>query len=164
VDLVVLSLSYPPEPQLAARLASGIRTILLNCARPVLAVPGPVSRLERALLAYDGSLRADEALFVATYLAGQWKMPLVVVTVENERTQLGARARVREYLEQHGIQATFVQMQGEVAGAILETARVHECDWIIMGSYGPHPLVEALFGSTVDQVLHSSRLPTLICR
>jgi nucleotide-binding universal stress UspA family protein len=164
VDLIVLSLSYPPEPQLASKLASGFRTLLYNCARPVLAVPGPVSRLERALLAYDSSPKADEALFVATYLAGQWNMPLVVVTVENERAKPGALGRAQEYLGSHEVEATLVQKQGSAAEEILKTAQEHESDLIIMGSYGPHPLLEAVRDSTVNPVLRASRWPVLICR
>ena len=164
VDLIVLSLAYPPEPQLTARLASGFRTILHNCARPVLAVPGPVSRLERALLAYDGSPKADEALFVATYLADRWNMSLVVVTVESERTKPDVMGRASSYLETHGVQATYTQKRGPVAGAILQTAEEHESDLILMGSYGPHPLLEAVRDSTVNHVLRASRRPILICR
>ena len=164
VDLIVLSLAYPPEPQLTARLASGFRTILHNCARPVLAVPGPVSRLERALLAYDGSPKADEALFVATYLAGRWNMSLVVVTVESERTKPETIGRAQSYLETHGVQATYIQERWPVAEAILQTAEEHESDLILMGSYGPHPLLEAMRDSTVNHVLRASRRPMLICR
>ena len=88
-DLVVVSLTYPPAPQLLARLGSGFRTLMRRCARPVLAVPTLIdssvpfndenSRFSRALLAYDGSPKSQEALFVATYLAGRWRIPLVVV-------------------------------------------------------------------------------------
>jgi len=164
VDLIVLSLAYPPEPQLTARLASGFRTILHNCARPVLAVPGPVSQLERALLAYDGSPKADEALFVATYLVDRWNMSLVVVTVASERTKPEVMGRASSYLETHGVQATYTQKRGLVAEAILQTAEEHESDLILMGSYGPHPLLEAVRDSTVNHVLRASRRPMLICR
>ncbi len=164
VDLIVLSLAYPPEPQLAARLASGFRTILYNCARPVLAVPEPVSRLERALLAYDGSPKADEALFVATYLAGQWDLSLVVVTVESERIKSETMGRAQSYLETHGVQAKYIQARGPVAQAILRTADKDGSDLILMGSYGPHPLLEAVRDSTVNHVLRASRRPMLICR
>ena len=37
-----------------------------------------MSPLNRALLAYDGSPKAREALFVATYLAGRWQISLPV--------------------------------------------------------------------------------------
>ncbi len=164
VDLIVLSLSYPPSPQPLAKLSSGLRTILRQCARPVLAVPGPASRLARALLAYDGSPRADEALFVAMYLAGQWHMPLVVLTVETDRTKLEAQQRAREYLAERGVEAMLAHQRAPVAEAILAAAEEYQCDWIIMGSYGPNPLVEIVRGSVVDEVLRGSRKPVLICR
>lgn len=162
VDLIVLSLSYPPAPQPMARLASGFRTILRNCARPVLAVPGPASMPSRALLAYDGSPRADEALFVAAYLAGQWEVSLTVVTVEDGRAKTEALARAQDYLEAHDVRATYEIKSGPAAEAILRAA--DECDWIIMGSYGPNPLVEMVKGSAVNAVLRTSKKPMLICR
>jgi len=62
------------------------------------------------LLAYDGSSKAQEGLFVATYLAGRWGIPLVVVTVEDN----GIRAPeilkdAKDYLQSHKILATYVE-------------------------------------------------------
>lgn len=164
-DLVVLSLNYPPAPQLLARLSSGFSTLLQRCPRPVLAVPGVVSAFQQTLLAYDGSPKADEALFVATYLAGRWQIPLTVITVlESGRVTSQVLARAQAYLEKHGVYPALVEAQGETAAAILRTARERQCDLILMGSYGHSPLVEAMLGSTVDRVLRESRTPILICR
>lgn len=164
-DLVIVNLAHPPAPQPVARLSSGFRTLIQRCARPVLAVPRASSHLDRALLAYDGSSKADEALFVATYLSGQWDIALVVVTViETSRTTSETLARAQEYLETHGVEATFVKEGGSVAEAILKTAVEHESDLIIMGGYGFSPVLEVALGSAVDQVLRTSRQPMLICR
>jgi hypothetical protein len=78
-DLIVTKISYPPPSQPLARLDSGFRDLILRCPRPVLAVPQNVTPLSHALLAYDGSPKAQEALFVAAYLAGRWKISLVVL-------------------------------------------------------------------------------------
>jgi nucleotide-binding universal stress UspA family protein len=165
IDLVVFSLSYPPAPQPIARLGSGLSTLLRRCPRPVLAVPDFLSHLGRALLAYDGSRKADEALFVATYLSGQWDIPLVVVAVmETGRTTWDTLARAQEYLETHGVQAELVKESGPVAEAILKMADEHESDLVIMGGYGHGPVLEVVLGSSVDQVLRASRRPMLICR
>ena len=173
-DLVVLSLSYPPAPRPIARLGSGLSTLLRRCPRPVLTAPGSLrtepqdeasSNLGRALLAYDGSPKADEALFVATYLSGKWNIPLVVVTViEPGRTTSDTLARAQKYLKTHGVQAAFVKESGPVAEAILKTADQHESDLIIMGGYGHGPVLEVVLGSAVDQILRASRRPMLICR
>ena len=166
-DLVVLGLAHPPAAQPLARLSSKFSALIRRCPRPVLVVPGDAAPLNRALLAYDGSPKADEALFVAARL-GQpdyWNIPLTVVTVtEADRITLETLARAQKHLAAHKMQATFVRESGPVAEAILKTAAAHQSDLIIMGSYGFSPVLEIALGSTVDQVLRRSRQPVLICR
>jgi nucleotide-binding universal stress UspA family protein len=148
-----------------ARLGSGMSAVIRRCSRPILAVPVSESRLGRALLAYDGSAKAEEALFVATYVAGCWQIPLVVVTVVEGSQALAQRQeRARDYLAEHGVRATYERQDGPVAEAILKTADEHGSDLIIMGGYGRGPVAEVVLGSTVDQVLRASRRPLLICR
>ena len=164
-DLVVVNLAYPPPPQLLARMSSGFRAMIQRCSRPVLAAPGISSPLDRLLLAYDGSPKAEEALFVATYLAGRWDVPLVVLTVAQEGGAAPkALERARQYLEEHGVQASYVRESGLVAGAVLGTARDHRSELVLMGGYGFRPGLEVVLGGTVDQVLRESRKPVLICR
>ncbi len=165
-DLVVLNLAYPPSSQWLARLGSGFRTIIRKCARPVLAVPGQASPLESALLAYDGSLKSKEALFVATYMAEMWKIPLTVLTAaEADHTTPETQNHAKAYLELHEVQAAFINVEaGSVPEAILKTADERESDLIIMGGYRAHPVVEAMLGSSVDQVLRESKKPMLICQ
>jgi len=164
-DLVVVALARPPAPQPLARLSSDFGALIRRCPRPVLAVPGAKSEFRRALLAYDGSPKAQEALYVATYLSSRWNIPLTVVTVlEGDRVVPETSVYARHYLEEHDVQATFLQENGSVAEAILKTAVERETDLIIMGGYGFSPVLEIAFGSTVDQVLREFRKPVLICR
>ena len=79
--LVVVSLAHPPAPRPVERLSSGFRTLVRRCPRPILAVPGNVSSMRRVLLAYDGSAKAREALFLAAYAACRWGTELLGVTV-----------------------------------------------------------------------------------
>jgi nucleotide-binding universal stress UspA family protein len=72
--------------------------------------------------------------------------------------------RAQSYPETHGVQATYIQKRWLVAEAILKTAEEHDSDLILTGSYGPHPLLEAMRDSVVNQVLRASRRPVLICR
>ena len=164
-DLVVVNLAYPPAPQPVAKLSSGFRTLIRRCPRPVLAVPTTFSPLSRALLAYDSSPKAEEALFIATYLAGRWQISLVVISVsENGLLASNALAHAQEYLETHDVQAAYMQEQGPITEAILNTVEAQACNLILMGGYGRSPVVEVVLGSTVDQVLRESRQPMLICR
>ncbi len=164
-DLVILSLNFPPSAQPGSRLSSGLSTILRRCPRPVLAVPGTPSELAYPLLAYDGSRKADEALYLSAYLASRWRLPLVVVTVlEYGRTTLASLEYAEKYLHAKGISAQFIQAQGPVAGTILQTAAEYGCDLIIMGGYGFNPVMEIVLGSAVDEVLRTTKHPVLICR
>lgn len=164
-DLVVLNLAFPPTSRLLARLGHGFRNIIRKSARPVLAVPGPATALERILLAFDGGPKAREALFVATYMAEAWKSTLAVVTVAQPGMPAEAPDYVRRYLEMHEVQETLIEREAEPeAEAILRTARELDSQLILMGGYGASPVVEAVVGSSVDQVLRESQVPMLICR
>lgn len=164
-DLVIFSLNYPPGPRPVARLSSGVSAMIRRCPRPVLAAPNVSPRLERALLAYDGSPKSQEALFVATYLSVRWRIPLTIVTViEEGRTTADTLAEAQDYLQKRGGQAVFVQDSGSVAEVIMQAASAHQSDLIIMGGYGFNPVMEIVLGSAVDEVLRTSRRPVLICR
>jgi nucleotide-binding universal stress UspA family protein len=164
-DLVVVKLSHPPGTGPIEKLESGFRRLIQRCSRPLLAVPGAVSPMRHALVAYDGSLKSDEGLFVATYLAVRWRMQLTVLTVvEANRATRETLADAQEYLQEHEVDADYVEETGPVAEALLSTAGQRGCDFIIMGGYGFSPMLEVVLGSTVDQVLRASPLPTLICR
>jgi nucleotide-binding universal stress UspA family protein len=164
-DLVITNLVYPPGSQPIDRLESGFHDMVQKCPRPIIATPQNVSNLSRGLLSYDGSPKAEEALFIAAYLSGQWKISLVVISVnENNQLAINSLTRADKYLRAHRITATLVRKSEPVAEAILQTSEEHKCDFIIMGGYGYSPLLEVILGSTVNQVLQESHIPMLICR
>jgi nucleotide-binding universal stress UspA family protein len=165
-DLVVLHLAHPPGSQPLARLSSGFGAVVRRSARPVLAVPGPASALQRVLLAYDRSPKAEEAMFVAAYLAELWKSHLTVVTVlETGHATSDTLAHAREYLEWHEVSADYVLKDGgQIAPTILQMAEERGSELIIIGGYTASPMREVMLGSAVDEVLRRSRWPVLICR
>lgn len=164
-DLVIVSLNYPPGTQPLERITSGFRTLVRRCPRPILAVPGTVSPLNRPLLAFDGSPKSMEALYLAAYAVGKWDLPLVVVTSQEVGvTDPAVLAKAQTYLDEQKIAATFIQKQGAASTAILDTAEAQGCDFILMGGYGLNPMLEVILGSTVDRVLQESAVPILICR
>jgi nucleotide-binding universal stress UspA family protein len=168
-DLIVVSLSYPPGDEPIKRLRSGFRTLVQRCPRPILAVPNgsstPATPPRRALLPYDGSPKAEEALFIATYLALRWKLALTVVTViEDGQTTSATLDRARSYLEEHAVQADYLIEHGSAADAIINTAESRASDVILIGGYAFNPLIEIVLGSVVDEVLRVSRRPVLICQ
>lgn len=163
-DLVVVSLSHPPGSQPVERLGSQFSQLLRRCPRPVLAVPRNSAVLDRALLAYDGSPKANEALFVAAYLAEQWRVSLTVVIALGKKVTRKMAEQVGSYLNGREVQAQFVVKKAPPAALILQTAQEQDCGLILMGGYGLNPLAEIVVGSTVDELLRSRGRPVLICR
>jgi nucleotide-binding universal stress UspA family protein len=170
VDLVALNLAHPPSAARLARLSSGLRTVIRRCSRPILAIPGKTkykpSKITRALLAYGGNLKAEEALFVATYISSTWALHLDVLIIGDPRAReiLALQERAYNYLKEHSVEATFVKASGHIDEQIIHIAQQRQSDMIIMGGYESHPIVEVFMGSSVDGVLRKTRKPVLICR
>jgi nucleotide-binding universal stress UspA family protein len=164
-DLVVINLDYPPSTQPLTTLHHGFRNLIQRCPRPILAVTKKAVPFLRALLAYDSSPKAREALFVAAYLSGWWNIPLVVISVvESERANEDVLDKARRYIENHNLQATFTQQTGSNDQAILDAVREYGCDLLLMGGYGHGPFLDIVLGSTVNRVLNEIEIPVLICR
>jgi nucleotide-binding universal stress UspA family protein/uncharacterized ParB-like nuclease family protein len=164
-DLVVVNLMHPPSAKPLQRLGSGFNTLIQRSPRPVLVLPGGRgSNMKQALLAYDGSPKASEALFVAAYLGARWQTKLTVVTVETKYTSAEAVEAARAYLAEYDVTAEFVLRKGDIGAAVLETAVACNADLLIMGGFGFRPVPHLVLGSTVDQMLHECKRPMLICR
>jgi nucleotide-binding universal stress UspA family protein len=164
VDLVIFRLYYPPPTQPLERLRSGARLLIQRSHSPILAVPDAPFKLDSALLAYGPGRKANEALYVAAYLAGRWNIPVTVLFSE---TANGVKARGRDgspapfehvthYLQSTGVNFRNVHEPGDaarnLARAVLLNAQENNNDLIIMGGYESGPLIETLFGSPVDYV------------
>jgi nucleotide-binding universal stress UspA family protein len=163
-DLVIAGLNHPPGRRPLARLSSGFNSLVQRCPRPILALPGKASPMDNGLLAYDGSPKADEALYVAAYLALRWRTRLTVITVETAYTAAAASDKARDYLAGYGIAADYVLRQGEIGEAILATAVDYGANLIIMGGFGFRPTLQLALGSAVDETLRQFQQPILICR
>lgn len=164
-DVVVLPLSHPPHPRAFARINSGIGVLVRRSPRPLLLVPGMATQMRHGLVAYDGSPKAQEALFVATHLAMRWKIGLSVVSVAAAgRSTNESLGTAYEYTRRHGVAAECIRATGPVAAALLRTAAEEKADHLILGGYGHAPVLEVVLGSAVDEVLRKTSLPVLICR
>ncbi len=164
-DLVILNLAHPPASQVLARLNSGFRTILRTSARPVLAVPGVISPADCILLAFDGSEKAREGLFVSAFLAGKYRSRLTVVSVANHGRNACKRLKQAEgYLEERRVRADYIEGRGPVGEEILRIAENERCNLIVMGGYGYKPMLEVVLGSAVDYVLQQTQIPVMVCQ
>jgi nucleotide-binding universal stress UspA family protein len=120
--------------------------------------------LDHAVLAFDGSPKSKEALFVATYLAEQWKTELTIFTgLGDGSPDNSVQEFAQNYLEFNEIEARFITERYSPE-TFKHTAEEINADLIIMGGYSGSILREMTIGSSVNYMLRESQLPILICR
>ena len=165
-DLVIVNGTRPPDNQPLARVSAELKQLVQQCPRPIVIRPdGTQSDNSRALLAYDGSPKADEALFIATYLTVRWPKSLTVVTVETAYTSEAALEKARRYLEQHGVtDVNYVLRQGSIAEMVLETAVTNRSNLLFMGGFSFRSLRQLTLGSSAERILREFPHPMWICR
>jgi len=164
-DLVVMNLTYPPESSMFARLSSGIRNLVQRCPRPILFTPQVSKSMQHALLAYDGSLKAQEALFIGAYLAGRWKIPLEVISIGDKNITKDVQSDARKYLEDHDVRAGYIVCdENNHVELILKYVDQLNIDLLLLGGYSRNPILEVIQGGDVDQILRQTNIPVLICR
>ncbi len=165
-DMVVIN-QRREHGRLAERpLGTIFQVVAEQSARPILAVPGTAVRVpQRALLAFDGSPKAREALFVFRHVLSCWGVEGSVITVGNGSDDQATLQSALDYIAEAG--RTEVRgrlVQGEPHRALLQAMQQDEADLLLMGGYGYQPLLKAFLGSTVDRVLREAWFPVLICR
>jgi nucleotide-binding universal stress UspA family protein len=116
-------------------------------------------------LAFDGSPKAREALYIATYLAENWDVVLNVLSITDEGVITGETLKEAErYIIEHDQEAIYQSAIGSVAETVLAAADDLGSELIIMGGYGVNPIVEVVKNTTVDRILNETHRPVLICQ
>ena len=161
-DMVICNVAYPERPDAPAVLAHNIRPLLRRSPRPLLALPGVTSDLQRPLLAYDGGFRAKSALFATVYMALRWDLhPVVVSVAEGGRASIPL-VEARQMFERYGVVADYVEEDGPVADALLRVADERDRDVLLMGSHTWSRWLESMFGGLLEEILTRAGRPVLI--
>lgn len=146
---------------------------------------------ERILVATDGSELSEQAVASAIGLAALTGAELIVIKVvhryptsyfegslllnqmEVQRLQEQADGEaqrvvdaVRDRAQAQGVRSTqaLVMTSEFVSEAIIEAARIHQCDLIVMASHGRRGIKRLLMGSETLHVLTHSHTPVLVLR
>lgn len=166
VDFVIVNNTRPPEQPPFPRISLDLKLIIQKCPRPIQIRPdGTQSDHSHALLAYDGSPKANEALFIATYLTARWPKSLTVVTVQTAHTSRAAIEKAQHYLTRHGLtDVNYLYLKGPIAETVLETAKKLDINLLFMGGFSFRPIRHLTLGSTAERILREFRYPMWVCR
>lgn len=164
VDLVVMGRQGLSARWSGPLFGSTFEAVARHSPVPVLATCSEARPLHRILIAYDGSDRAKDALNIALHLSKEKDRALIIVTVDDGKAgRAAANLEAAVLAKEQGIDAKRTLVKGHVAEQILNAAQEENCDLIIMGAYGHSRFVSTLLGSTVDDVLHHTTIPVMVC-
>jgi len=143
--------------------------MLFAAGRPVLLpVPDakPVERIEKIVVAWDGSPFAARALGYALGLfEGVKEADVVVVTGEKDLSGMVPAARIAAHIERRGAKARIVELQCDEDG-VSSTIDTHAgkagADLIVMGAFGRSRLREFVLGGVTRDLTRFSSRPLLL--
>ncbi len=136
--------------------------MLKDSPRPVIVVPRSPKDGEAAIVAYDGSLHATQALyaFEATGLARS--RTVHVVSVDPIRSEAARHVnRAVEFLRNHDVKAFEVPVESSEnpVEVILREVRRRDTGLLVMGSCGQSTIREFSVGSVTRSILEKSPVP-----
>ena len=138
-----------------------------------------MSKLEKILLATDGSAASESASWQAIDLAAQLDASLLVISVlasaarpaetsgaaPDSRDSLTSRAQaIVGRARAAGVNATFLVWDGEPGDAIVAAADSEKADLIVVGSHGRSGVSRFLIGSVSDYVVRHAHCPVMVVR
>ncbi|MBN1399844.1 MAG: DUF4032 domain-containing protein [Anaerolineae bacterium] len=164
-DLVVINQRRIHGQWAERPLGTIFQNVAAQAARPILAVPGTRSTpLKRAVLAYDGSPKAREALFVFRHVLTQWGVEGLILSVESSESDREMLDAAWQYVQADGVTVRTRYETGAPVDVILKVMGEEDANLLLMGGSGHQPLLRAFLGSSVDGVLRVAWFPMLICR
>ena len=165
VDLIVMGRHGAGGRWRGPLLGSTFEAVARHAPVPVLATVSDPRPLNTLLVAYDGSDQARRALEIALQLVKRGDRRLTILTVDDGKDDRAASSFEAAVLaKEQGVDAKRLLVKGHAAEEILKAAQEENADLILIGAYGRSRFLAALFGSTVDDVVHNAAIPVMVCR
>lgn len=122
-------------------------------------------RLDRIVVAYDGSAYADNALKDAALLAGKQHSEVLIVHIEPpncvEGDVAGNLAKASLALASNGVHSRGIHRFGSVGEMLRAVCREENVDLLMMGAYGRGRQDRETLGSTAEQLLREVTCPVI---
>lgn len=144
---------------------------LLRLTRTPILIPGAtkgtIDPLGKALIAYDGSLEAANAVRAALPLLRQASEVRIIRVEEEQKAGTFPGTVLLEYLSRHGIRAELRLAAADkdlIPYTIIDDALRFGAEYIVMGGYGHSRVGEFLFGGVTRSLLKDCPVPLVIAR
>ena len=159
-DLVLLS--RPTQ----ARPSASFEAALLETGKPLLLMPRDQQsfRADHILVGWNGSREAARAVNDALPLLTDAKA-VVVVTTADRATVDPTLDAIGDYLSFKGVSVTTDILRPQthhIGNALVDAAKAHSADLIVMGGYSRPRMREIVFGGVTLEILDAADCPVLM--
>jgi nucleotide-binding universal stress UspA family protein len=144
-------------------------TLLLATGVPILLLPDSWSgsAVEHVIVAWNASREARRAITDALPLLREAKSATVLLVdpAKNPRHGEEPGADIAHYLSRHGVKVAverLVSNGAPVASVIMDYAKEHAADLVVIGAYSHAKVAEAIFGGVTRSLLQDTAVPLLI--
>ncbi|MFT5465805.1 MAG: nucleotide-binding universal stress UspA family protein [Verrucomicrobiales bacterium] len=135
-------------------VGDSLAKVLDRTASPVLAVPQSVGKLERVLIAYDGSFSAGRALRDFAGFAQPFNFEVTLFTAhENEEQAEQLLARAGACLRAHEIGFQTVTSKKPAMVSVYEDGLIDGADLVVAGIHARKFIKDAFVGSFTNQLI-----------
>ena len=147
-------------------VGSSFNEVVQLVNRPILVVPDQVKKfyIKRVLVAYDGSVRSNNALHFVIQSVRDHNLECELLVCKDSKL-LNAEeilSEAHEILERSEISFNSRLVHGAPSQVIMEHSLATNCDVICMGRYGGDLMKDLFIGGVARQVLRYSKLPVLL--
>lgn len=144
------TVAHSSVPILMRRFPVGVERDAMDPAQPATTVMVPL----------DGSARAEQALHVATQLAGRWDVPLLLAQVTTHGE--GGQAYLDRIALSLRVPATTALIQGEPANALTKLAQDRGVSHVVLTSHGRTGLTRVIAGDVAAELIQQLPLPIVV--
>jgi len=161
-DLLVIGARGEDEEFETGFLGSVAEKLVRKVNRPVLLTGLQFREFRRALLAYDGSAAAREAMKMLARLAAALEMDVDAVQMVEEGESTTALKEVVSYFKNYPVRLSTHYLTGDSHAVIIEHAKEIGCDLMVMGAYDNRLADSLALGTTTDYLVRNSPVPVLV--
>jgi len=161
-DLLVIGARGEDEEFEKGFLGSVAEKLVRKVNRPVLLTGLQFREFRRALLAYDGSAAAREAMKMLARLTAALEMDVDAVQMVEEGESTTALKDVVSYFKNYPVRLSTHYLTGDSHAVIIEHAKEIGCDLMVMGAYDNRLANSLALGTTTDYLVRNSPVPVLV--
>jgi nucleotide-binding universal stress UspA family protein len=161
-DLLVMGLRGEDEEYETGFLGSVTEKVVRSVERPVLLTLLLFREFRRALLAYDGSPAALNAMRMLARLAVALQMEVDAVQLVGEGEPTTALKEVTSYFKDFPVPLSTHYLVGDSHAVIIEHAKQNNCDLLAMGAYDNRLADSLALGTTTEYLIRNSPVPVLV--